>query len=491
MVLCRGNKNVRIRSGFLIATFITGWGAISVAAIWQIQGRTSDSDLALTSGILLGASLFLSRCALGLTFTSGAMLYLGLFGLFHLGLVVPWALGVYDIARMPFFAPYGLSRAIELITYSIVSYQLGMIIASGSGPHTEKSFSADASNLEDPKIFLAGSVLFLGAVIAFVAGLVHLDPSGYHRLTYSDFFRLRAESDPRLFGSGITIAAIGLCLAAAGASKEWIRITLLGACFWVLMLFYLGFRGPALIAGVVVYTVAQRKRVNFPKWLPWATAAVLLIAIPIMRIAREEPLDERSLNVSLNGFNVLDGPAEMGASIRPLIEITGLVGPKNYRYGKTYLSALKGIVPNLTLRWESPATESIDDLPPSHWLIAVVDPWTYRNNGGMGFSAVAEPYMNFGIAGVIGYFFLVGYLLVRLDRVSIQSSYALACWALLLGPLLWTTRNDFANFFRPAVWGLCCLGMIWLVSRGYNSTTSPTSGRTLQIQGKVGGARRI
>jgi len=482
---------VRSRSGFLIATFIAGWGFIAVAAIWQIQGRTSDSALALTSGTLLAASLILSRYALGLAFTSGAMLYLSLFGLFHLGLVVPWALGVYDIARMPFFAPYGLPRAIALITYSIVSYHLGMIIASCTGPRSEKPFGDDASNLEDPKIFLTGSLLFLGAVIAFVTGLIHLDPSGYHRLTYSDFFRLRTESDPRLFGTGITIAAIGLCLAAAGASREWIRITLLGACLWVLMLFYLGFRGPALIAGVVVYTVAKKKRVNFPKWLPWATAAVLLIAIPIMRIAREEPLDERSLDVSMNGFNVLDGPAEMGASIRPLIEITGLVGPKNYRYGRTYLSALKGIVPNLTLRWESPATESFDDLPPSHWLIAVVDPWTYRNNGGMGFSAVAEPYMNFGIVGVIGYFFLLGYLLVRLDRVSIHSPYALACWALVLGPLLWTTRNDFANFFRPAVWGLCCLGLIWLVSRIRISTTGPTSGRTLQIQRRVPQAGRI
>jgi oligosaccharide repeat unit polymerase len=482
---------VHTRSGFLKAAFIAGWGCIAVAAIWQIQGRADDSALALMSGILLLASLILSRYALGLAFTSGALLYLGLFGLFHLGLIVPWALGVYDLARAPWFAPYGLTGAIALITYSIVSYQLGIVIAFGAESHPEHSFAVEPSNLEDSKIFFAGSLLFLGAVIAFVAGLIRLDPSGYHRLTYSDLFRLRAESDPRLFGSGITIASIGLYLAAAGASKDWIRATLVGACFWVLMLFYLGFRGPALIVGLVVYTVSQRKGISFPNWLPWAIAAILLVAVPIMRIAREEPLDERTLNVSLNGFNVLDAPAEMGSSIRPLVEATALVGPKNYWLGKTYLIALKGIVPNLTLHWEAPATESIDDLPPSHWLIAVVDPWTFRNNGGMGFSAVAEPYMNFGLAGVIGYFLLLGYLLVRLDRVSIQSPYALACWALVLGPLLWTTRNDFANFFRPAVWGLCCLGLIRLFSRAYDSRTSSATGSPLRIHGKVAPARRI
>ncbi|MGA8234391.1 MAG: O-antigen polysaccharide polymerase Wzy, partial [Candidatus Acidiferrales bacterium] len=87
------------------------------------------------------------------------------------------------------------------------------------------------------------------------------------------------------------------------------------------------------------------------------------------------------------------------------------------------------------------------------------------NYGGIGFSAVAEPYMNFGLAGVVGYFLLLGFLLVRLEQVSIRSSHALACWALVLGPLLWTTRNDFTNFFRPAAWGLICIGVAWFFCR--------------------------
>src|ERR1700730_19324688 len=103
----------------------------------------------------------------------------------------------------------------------------------------------------------------------------------------------------------------------------------------------------------------------------------------------------------------------------------------------------------------------------------------------MGFSAVAEPYMNFGIPGVLGYFLLLGYLLVRLDHISIKSPYALACWALVLGPLLWTTRNDFANFFRPAVWGLCCLGVIRLLSQAYTLTASTPSGGSLRTQAKA------
>jgi hypothetical protein len=170
----------------------------------------------------------------------------------------------------------------------------------------------------------------------------------------------------------------------------------------------------------------------------------------------------------LNDFNILDTPAEMGISIRPLVETIDLLGPHDFRLGRTYWIAIKGIVPNLALRWEATSTESELDLPPNHWITAMVDPWTYKNYGGLGFSAIAEPYMNFGIPGVIAYFFLLSLFLIYLEQISIRNAYALAAWALILGPLLWTTRNDFTNFFRPAVWGLLTLAIVKLFSEGYS-----------------------
>ena len=473
------------RTKSLRPVFLAGWSCIAFVAVWQIQTQAKDSVLALSAGLLLLASLTLSRYILGLAFTTGPMLYLVVFGLFHLGLVVPWALGVYDVGRVSWFVPYGLASAIGLIIYAILAYQLGLIVVLGGERDGEKRSNDDGEKLEDPEMYFAGTLLFVSAAVMFVAGLIRLDPTGYYRLTYSDMFRLRAESDPRLFGSGITIALIGLSLAVAGAAKERIRTIFVCACLWILMLFYMGFRGPALIAGLIVYTVALRKGISFPRWLPWLAATLVLVAIPIMRNAREDPLNERSFTMSLKEFNILDGPAEMGATIRPLVETEALIGAMNYRYGKTYLTGLKGVAPNLALRWEASATESIEDLPPSHWLIAVVDPWTYRNNGGMGFSAVAEPYMNFGIAGVLAYFFLIAFLLTRLERISVHSSYALASWALIIGPLLWTTRNDFANFFRPAIWGLLCLGLIRVLSAGYTLTSRAKGARQLRIRSRA------
>ena len=461
--------------GFLWPVFFAGWICSAIGAIWQTQARSNDSALALTAATLLVASLAVSRYVLKLPFTAAPMMYLSLLGLFHLGLVVPWALGLYDIERIPWFVPRGLSEGLALIIYSILAFQLGLLAALGKEGYWKKSNITAFSN-EDYTVFIAGNVLFLVGTIMFSIGLIHLDPVGYYRLTYSETFRLRAESDPRFFGTGIMISFIGLCMAVAGATRNQLRFVFVCAGFSFLTLFYLGFRGPALIAVLIVYAVAHKKGIRSPRWLPWTAAAILMVAIPVASVIREEPLNRRGFAASLHQISLLDGPAELGSALRPLVETTALIGPGNYRYGSTYLVAIKGILPNIALRWEAPDSESTDDLPPNHWITAVVDPWTHRNYGGIGFSGVAEPYMNFGVPGVGIYFLFLAFLLVRLEQVSIRSSYALAAWALIVGPLIVSSiRNDFSNVLRPVVWGLICLALV----RAIGSLVGRASGRAL------------
>ncbi len=436
-------------------------------AIWQTTVRGNDSTAALATGLLFTVSLLFDRYVLRLPFATGPMVYFMLLGLFHLGLVVPWALGIYDISRTPSFIPHALSRSIALINYSIIAFQAGLIFALYAGKKAANTVRPSASEPENSEVYFAGCLLLGMGITMFVVGLIGLDPLGYFRLTYSETFRLRAESDPRLFGSGITIAFIGLSIAAAGSSQRRFRLAAVVGIIWLLSLIYWGFRGPALIAAIIVYIIARKKGLTISRWSPLLATGVLLI-LPVLRTSREAPLNERFSQLSFKDFNILDGPAEMGMSIRPLVETVDLMRAKDFRRGKTYLLGIAGIVPNLALRWEVSAKEAEDELPPSHWITAMVDPWTYKNYGGMGFSAIAEPYMNFGLPGVVLYFIVLAFFLVRLEQVSIHNSYTLAAWALILGPLLWTTRNDFSNFFRPAVWGLLALVAIRAFSRTYS-----------------------
>jgi oligosaccharide repeat unit polymerase len=457
-------------------------------AVWQTTFRGADAAASVTAGLLFFASLLFSRYMLRIPWASGAMVYLLLLGLFHLGLVVPWALGVYDISRAPTFVPQGLSRSIALIDYALIAFDVGLILAIYVSKLQPNVLRQTTNDPESHEVYTAGCLLLGAGITMFMVGLIGLDPLGYFRLTYSETFRLRAESDPRLFGSGITIAFIGLSIAAAGASRRYFRVVATGGALWLTGLVYWGFRGPALIAVIIVYIIARKKGVTIPGWAPLSAVVAVLLILPVLRTAREAPLNERFAQLSFRDFNLLDSPAEMGMSIRPLVETIDLVGPKNYRYGRTYWIGILGIVPNLALRWENSSTQREEDLPPNHWITVVVEPWTYKNYGGMGFSAIAEPYMNFGVGGVIVYFVLLSCFLVWLEQLSVRNSYALAAWALVLGPLLWTTRNDFSNFFRSAAWGLLTLVGVKTLSIAYGNLLGKAK---TQAVSRVSGLERV
>ena len=132
-------------------------------------------------------------------------------------------------------------------------YQVGLFVALRGGRYQWIATPEGGTRLEDSKIFAAGTLLFLAGAVMFVIGLIKIESIGYGRLTYSETFRLRAESDPRFFGTGITVAFIGLCLAAAGAPRRLMRVTYLYVVLWFATLFYLGFRSPALTGALLVY----------------------------------------------------------------------------------------------------------------------------------------------------------------------------------------------------------------------------------------------
>jgi hypothetical protein len=181
----------------LTPVFAALWVCVAVFAIWQTNVRANDVAAAIGAGLLLVTTLLFSRYVLYIPFASGPTIYLILLGLFHLGLVVPWAFGIYDISRTPSFTPYGLSRSIALIDYSIVAFSLGMFFAFGSGEKRAILLNRAVTETEDRNVYIGGCILLGAGIAMFIVGLIGLEPLAYFRLTYSETFRLRAESDPR------------------------------------------------------------------------------------------------------------------------------------------------------------------------------------------------------------------------------------------------------------------------------------------------------
>jgi hypothetical protein len=200
--------------------------------------------------------------------------------------------------------------------------------------------------------------------------------------------------------------------------------------------------------------------------------AALLVAVPAARSLRDNPLAQRSLADVAVGLHPLEGVEEAGGSLRPLVHTLDLMANEPYRWGYTYWQAVEMILPNLELEWESGGYTPVEKLPPSLWMARLAAPWHYYHGGGLGFSAIAEPYMNCGVPGVMAFFALLGGALVWCDRLDGLRPARVAVWAMALGPLLWTARNAFTVFVRPTVWGALLVLGAYLLSRVAASLTS-------------------
>jgi len=422
---------------------------------WLLESSGSDRLAALAAGLVLAVAAMVGTGRLGLGLLSPPMLYLAVLAMFHLGMALPWALGLYSGPFPMWFATLRLAPALALVALAMCAYLAGMLWGARPAPR-------QATVHANPLLFGCGVGIYLAGCAMFFAGLESFGAMRFFDASYAETYRLAAQFDPRLFGTSFTMVPIGLYLAAAGFPRRWLLGVILLAAIWVTGIFYLGFRGFAMIPALVVLAVLSERGYRAPVWLNLALAALALAAIPVVRAVRDQGARDRSWEVGK--IHPLAGMVEMGGSLRPLVHTLAYLEVEPRRWGRTYWRSLTTVWPNLARRWEGGRYLPLDQLPPNHWLTAQAEPGAYRQYGGLGFSAVAEPYMNFGLAGVMGYFFGLGAILARAAARRAARPVRLAAWAVVLGPLLWTTRNSFEIFFRPAVWGLLIVAMVWLLS---------------------------
>jgi hypothetical protein len=103
-------------------------------------------------------------------------------------------------------------------------------------------------------------------------------------------------------------------------------------------------------------------------------------------------------------------------------------------------------------------------MAPADWITFRLNRWKFDNGQGVGFSAIAEPYLNFGTFGVIAYFVLLGVVLAQIDKINvIARPYMYLLLATSYWPFLRTVRNDFGNFSKPFAFIIIIL-LIWNVS---------------------------
>jgi hypothetical protein len=163
-----------------------------------------------------------------------------------------------------------------------------------------------------------------------------------------------------------------------------------------------------------------------------------------------------SLDHLVETYSSIENPAvasihEMGGSMMTISHTMDLVPAEHgFEQGEGYFYAFLTLVPNFF--WDK--HPSIARMIPSEWLIWQVDPYTAQEGGSLGYSFVAEAYLNFGWLGLPAVMLLHGWLLCRAvywgetpgrpDRAAALA--AGACFAVFY------VRAELAVILRGVVW---------------------------------------
>jgi len=381
--------------------------------------------------------------------------YLGLLGLFHLGLIVPACLGYAPPREARWLFSSTTPKALLLCVVAFAAFSVGTAVAGLRAPRRPLP---GAIAQHSRGLLIGGVVLGLVGTALLTAGAFRI---GMLDVLYREFFAVRELEDPRLFGIGYMFATMGMVIAGVGANRAQLRIVGLASVIVLGPLFLYGFRGHLIVYFIALLMIWHRKDRRMARQVAVAGLVLVLLLSPAVRLLRAGGTE--SLTEALSSVGALDLLTEAGGSLRPLVETVDALDYDNvgYWYGASYAAAFTRIVPNASPKWSAP--ESRNERDPASWITARVEPLAQQTGGGIGYSGIAEPYLNFGPMGVLLFFLLLGFVLARLDRMNL-GIHAAAVVACGYAALLWTVRNDFSNLIRPVVWGALVVGALHLIS---------------------------
>lgn len=199
----------------------------------------------------------------------------------------------------------------------------------------------------------------------------------------------------------------------------------------------------------------------FRRPIPLGAVAVLaLVGAAVSRIVSEA----RALGVGLAMFTseAIARPIswwhilwDAGGSVRSVLRTMDFSQQSGPLYGLSFLDAFVFVVPGPVISLLAPGWKI---QPPSEWLIAQAP--DVGVGEGLGYSLVAEVYLNFGVCGCL-LFLLIGWIIsyqffrFRFRRDAFAGLQSLSLTALLALHL----RNDSVTYLRVLVWGAV---VIWL-----------------------------
>ncbi|WP_408897267.1 hypothetical protein ACJ5H2_20400 [Nocardioides sp. R1-1] len=390
-----------------------------------------------------------------------ATLYVAVFGMFHGGLVVSYAI-IGDEALVgrgdnDFVEPLALLRPLTAVLVGLVCLVAGFLVAARLAPRRDGDAEPAAARDRTGAVGLVAVVVGCGIVFWTLSrGGLSL-ASGY-----GDFLEAAATST---YGYGVLLVGYGSAfLLAAGRGHRVLGLVAIGGVGAVLLV--LGSRGAVLFPAVaMLYAAAKRRRLR--PVVALALAAVGLGVTSIIRVTRTEGL--RALTAGAGDFSPWQGLAELGYSIYPVVVVQGWMdGGEEPRRGTTLVA--------VPLRFLEGVFGGAVPVEEDHRVfnVEIMD-----RQGPIGGSPIAEAIRNGGIPFVVVLMAAIGALLWL--SVRAQGRRGVLWGIVILLPLLIATRNSFAPI--PVQWAIGSL-MVLMATVG-----SPPSAATEEPRPDPSGER--
>lgn len=351
--------------------------------------------------------------------------------------------------------------ALLIVALGLCSMHLGAIMAVIGGANRYNDITtAEDIDVQSKTLRRVGWILLMISgipmIMTAVDALEVVWQGGYFAL-YQQERATGLHATPQILAQ-LFVPSIFFFLASNGGSKKYVFMSGLMMFSYSLIFLSLGWRYYA-VAPLLCYAWLWHRC-----WRPLAprvavpTALILIgLVFPLVKGVRNLALAERfSIDFLINAYVSLENPiveaiSEMGGSLITIAYTIDLVPwSRPFNCGLQYLYSLLTILPNVF----GDLHPAITIGTPSAWLIWAVDPFTAARGGAIGFSFIAEAFLNFGFWGVPVVLFFIGFLYVKLLVWGTQSHDLgkKVFLAVFTSFFLFFPRSDSTVVFRPLVW---------------------------------------
>ncbi|WP_068776167.1 O-antigen polysaccharide polymerase Wzy [Paenibacillus sp. FJAT-26967] len=346
-------------------------------------------------------------------------------------------------------------KSIVVYVLASISLIIGISLSQALLKSRDHKVKSVVQGLHYSSLNFAGiTILFLG-LLAMLYDLYRL--GGFNVLGVANrmdyFYAQRNLGGSTLPFKELTGAGF-LTLAVSVNNLKQVRYLLIGLMVVCSFLFFgMGSRAYIIIVALpVLATLLHRKLVTINTRKSILIMLVYLIMLsPIFTNVRDSIITKSDLfNLPKEDWAFSSG--ETGAAFQISTKIISNDGWNGA--DASYITAMMYMLPsNVYLA----ITGHNKPMNLSEWYVSHYLPYTYKSGGGVGFSPIAQAWMNGKYAGIILVYMLIGYLISRLNNKGLLKY-------ILIGLVLSFQRSSFQSFFSSFLIMSLALGGIIVIS---------------------------